>query len=69
MPDGAAYHIEEVVGTSSDGVTQAIEIGVAGAAQSGRKLDWFEVREIRGQIEGDKVAWYQVRMGVGYRAD
>ena len=69
MRDGATYHIEEVVGTSSEGVTQAIESGVAGAVAPGRKLDWFEVREIRGQIEGGNVAWYQVRMGVGYRAD
>jgi hypothetical protein len=69
MPEGATYHVEEVVGTSSEGVTEAIEIGVAGAASSGRRLDWFEVREIRGQIDEGKVAWYQVRMGVGYREE
>ncbi|MEX2280109.1 MAG: dodecin [Acidimicrobiia bacterium] len=69
MDNGTTYRIEEVVGTSSEGIEQAIVSGVADAGAAGRKLDWFEVREVRGQIEGGKVAWYQVRMGVGYRAE
>jgi len=69
MDKGTTYRIEEVVGTSSESIEQAIESGVADAGASGRKLDWFEVREVRGQIEDGKVAWFQVRMGVGYRAE
>ena len=67
MDSGTTYRIEEVVGTSSETIERAIEAGVADAAASSRKLDWFEVREIRGQITDGNVAWYQVRMGVGYR--
>lgn len=69
MDQGATYRIEEVVGTSSESVEQAIASGVADAGAPGRKLDWFEVREVRGQIAEGKVAWYQVRMGVGYRQE
>ena len=69
MDKGTTYRIEEVVGTSSESIEQAIESGVADAGAAGRKLDWFEVREVRGQIEDGKVAWFQVRMGVGYRPE
>ena len=42
---------------------------VPGAAYANMHTANFPSGEIRGQIEGNKVAWYQVRMGVGYRAD
>ena len=66
MEPGKTYQVTEVVGTSSEGIDQAIQQGVADAGTAGRKLDWFEVREVRGYIEDGKVGWYQVRMGVGY---
>ena len=61
------YKVIELVGTSSEGVTEAITEAVDKAAESIKGLDWFEVTQIRGQIENQKVAWYQVRMGIGYR--
>jgi dodecin len=67
MEPGKTYHLAEVVGTSSEGVDAAIRQGVADTAAAGRKLDWFEVREVRGHIDENQVAWFQVRMGVGYR--
>jgi len=32
-------------------------------------LDWFEVTEIRGEIENGAVAHYQVTMKVGFKLD
>ena len=63
------YKVTEIVGTSTDSVQQAIRNGIGRAAQTLRNLDWFEVTEIRGHIEGGEVAHFQVGMKVGFRLD
>ena len=42
------YRLSEVVGTSSEGIDQAIRNAVARANRTLRNLDWFQVSEIRG---------------------
>ena len=69
MAVGSTYKIVELVGSSDESVQQAIDGAIARAAQTIRNLDWFEVREIRGQIENGRASWYQVKMGVGVRVD
>lgn len=64
---GRTYKIIDLVGTSDIGVTEAINEAVNKAAESVRGLDWFEVTQIRGQIENQQVAWYQVAVKVGFR--
>ena len=61
------YKVIELVGSSSDGVQQAIENAVNRASQTLKNLDWFEVKEIRGNIQDGNVAWYQVKLGIGFR--
>jgi len=61
------YKVIELVGTSDTGVTEAINEAVSRAAQTIKGLDWFEVGEIRGQIENGKPAWYQVAVKIGFR--
>lgn len=63
------YRITEIVGTSPDGVTQAIDNGIARAGQTLRHLDWFEVLGIRGQIQGTDVSHYQVTLKLGFRLE
>lgn len=63
------YRVTEIVGTSPDGVDQAIRNGLHRAGQTLRHLDWFEITEIRGVIEGDRVAHYQVGLKVGFRLE
>ena len=63
------YGITEIVGTSNESVAQAIQNGVARAAQTVRNLDWFEVGTIRGHIEEDRVAHFQVQMKIGFRIE
>ncbi len=63
------YKIVELVGTSPDSIESAIQNAIHQAGEHDRHLDWFEVREIRGDISEGKVAWYQVKMGIGSRAE
>ena len=62
-----SYKVVELVGTSHEGLQQVIEGAVSRASQTLKNLDWFEVKEIRGNIQDGKIAWYQVKLGVGFR--
>jgi flavin-binding protein dodecin len=56
------YSISEIVGTSTEGVDDAVRNGIADAAKTLRNLDWFEVKEIRGHLENGQVAdWHSGR--------
>jgi flavin-binding protein dodecin len=68
MP-GHTYRVTEIVGSSSDGIDDAIRGAIARAAETLRGLDWFEVTEIRGHIDGDTVGHVQVGLKVGFRVD
>jgi len=63
------YRVTELVGTSTQGLDDAITHGVQRAAESLRHLDWFEVTEIRGQIVDGTVSHWQVGMKVGFRLE
>ena len=63
------YKSIELTGSSTEGVTQAIDRAIAKASQTLRGLDWFEVTEVRGHINDGKVGHYQVSMKVGFRMD
>ena len=63
------YVMNEIVGTSTDDVNNAIRNGIKRASQTLRNLDWFEVVEVRGAILDGEVAHYQVTMKVGFRLE
>jgi dodecin len=63
------YRVTEIVGTSPDGVEPAIRNAVARAGETLRNLDWFEVTQVRGQIEGSEIAHWQVGLKVGFRLE
>ncbi|MDR6504882.1 dodecin [Arthrobacter oryzae] len=63
------YSISEIVGTSNEGVDDAVRNGIAEAAKTLRNLDWFEVKEIRGHLEDGKVADWQVTIKLGFRLE
>ncbi len=67
MTSDHTYKVIELVGSSAEGLQQAIENAVSRASQSLQGLDWFEMKEIRGSIQDGKVAWYQVKLGIGGR--
>jgi flavin-binding protein dodecin len=63
------YSISEIVGTSTQGVDDAVRNGIAKASQTLRNLDWFEVKEIRGHLEDGQVADWQVTIKLGFRLE
>ena len=63
------YKITEVAGSSPEGLEAAIANAIARTAESVRNLRWFEVTEMRGQIEGDAVAHWQVTLKIGFTVE
>ncbi len=63
------YRVTEIVGTSKEGLNQAITNGISRAGDTLRHLDWFEVTEIRGHIADGEVQHFQVGMKVGFRLE
>ena len=63
------YRVTEIVGTSPEGIEPAIRGALHRAGQTLRHLDWFEVTQIRGQLEGSEIAHWQVGLKVGFRLE
>ncbi|MET8245012.1 MULTISPECIES: dodecin [unclassified Streptomyces] len=63
------YRVTEIVGSSHEGVDQAIRNAITRASQTLRNLDWFEVTQVRGQIENGQIEHYQVGLKVGFRIE
>ncbi|MCX5603065.1 dodecin [Streptomyces phaeochromogenes] len=63
------YRITEIVGSSHEGIDEAIRNGISRASQTLRNLDWFEVTQVRGQIEDGQIKHYQVGLKVGFRLE
>lgn len=61
------YALTEVVGTSRDGVDQAVRNAVKRAGETVENLDWFEVVGIRGYIRDGEVDHFQVTVKIGSR--
>jgi flavin-binding protein dodecin len=59
------YKIDEFVGTSPNGQDDAIRNAIKRAAETTRRLRWFEVKEARGQIVDGKISYWQVTLRVG----
>ena len=60
------YKIAEVVGTSEQSISKAIDNAVDKASGTLRNLGWFEVQQIRGDIRDGKVHRYQVTLKIGF---
>ncbi|MCF3129625.1 dodecin [Streptomyces olivochromogenes] len=63
------YRLTEIVGTSHEGVDEAIRNGISRANDTLRNLDWFEVTQVRGQIENGQIEHWQVCLKVGFRIE
>ncbi|MGA0061267.1 MAG: dodecin [Planctomycetota bacterium] len=65
----SVYKKIELVGSSREGVDDAIRRAVAKAGETLRNLDWFEVKEVRGWIDQGEVQHFQVTLQVGFRLE
>ena len=63
------YRVTEVVGTSPEGIDDAIRGAIKRASRTLRHLDWFEVTQIRGQVVDDDVEHFQVGLKLGFRLE
>jgi len=63
------YRVIEIVGSSSSTIEDAINHGLKRAGATVRHLDWFEIKEMRGQVNGDKVGYFQVTLKIGFRIE
>lgn len=63
------YGVSEVVGSSRESIEDAISNAISTASHTVRNLEWFQVSEIRGHIEGGSVGHYQVIIKLGFRYD
>jgi flavin-binding protein dodecin len=69
MQDDHVYKKLDLVGSSRDGIEDAIRTAVRRASKTMRNLDWFEVTEVRGWIKDGEVQHFQVGLRVGFRLD
>jgi flavin-binding protein dodecin len=60
------YKILELTGSSPTGIEDAVNSAIDKANESVRNMQWFEVVETRGHIQGGKVAHWQVTVKVGF---
>jgi flavin-binding protein dodecin len=67
MPD-KTYKIVDVVGVSSESMSDAVANAVNKARQTLRNLDWFEVKAVRGSIHAGELQ-YQVEVRIGFRLE
>ena len=60
------YKLIELVGSSTVGIEDAVQNAITKAGASVRNMRWFQVVETRGYIEGDKIAYWQVTIKIGF---
>lgn len=63
------YKRIDLTGTSTTSIEDAVQKAITKASQTLHGLRWFEVGEIRGDIENDKIAHWQVSLKVGFTLD
>jgi flavin-binding protein dodecin len=63
------YRLSEIVGSSPTSIDEAIRTAVRKASQTVRNIEWFQTEEIRGQVVDGDVAYFQVRMKIGFRVE
>lgn len=63
------YKILEITGSSSTGLQNAIEHAVNRAGETLHNLRWFEVTDIRGQLDGGRIDHWQTTLKIGFTLD
>jgi len=60
------YKLVELTGTSDQSIEQAVDNALKRASRTLRNLRWFEVINVRGDVDADKVRHWQVTVKVGF---
>jgi len=60
------YKKIEIVGSSPNGMEEAVHNALSRASKTIRNIRWFEVTETRGYVEDGKIEHWQVTLKVGF---
>ena len=60
------YKKIEIVGSSPNGLEEAVRNALSRASKTVRSMRWFEVTETRGYIDEGKIAHWQVTLKIGF---
>ena len=63
------YKKIEIVGSSPNGMEDAVRNALSRASKTIRNMRWFEVTETRGYVEDGKIAHWQVTLKIGFTLD
>ncbi|MDB5843955.1 MAG: hypothetical protein JWP79_1265 [Polaromonas sp.] len=63
------YKQLELTGSSSVSIEEAVSTAIAKAHETVRNIQWFNITETRGHVEGGKVAHWQVSLKIGFTLD
>ncbi|KAF1021072.1 MAG: Dodecin [Paracidovorax wautersii] len=63
------YKSIELTGSSTIGTDDAVQNAIERASETVRNIQWLQVIETRGHVEGGKVAHWQVTIKVGFTLD
>lgn len=63
------YKVVELVGTSQNSISEAVQNAISRASETLRNLGWFEVIQIRGGLENGTIKDYQVAVKAGFKLD
>lgn len=67
--DDHVYKLIELTGSSRTSIEDAIKNAVTKAGKTIRNMRWFQVVDTRGYIEGDRVAYWQVTLKIGFTVE
>ena len=60
------YKKIEIVGSSPNGMEEAVHNALSRASKTIRNMRWFEVTETRGYIDEGKIEHWQVTLKIGF---
>ncbi len=63
------YKKIELVGSSPNGIEDAVRNALARAGETVRNMRWFEIVETRGHIADGKIEHWQVTLKIGFTLD
>ena len=63
------YKKIEIVGSSPNGMEEAVHNALSRASKTIRNMRWFEVTETRGYIDDGKIEHWQVTLKIGFTLD
>jgi flavin-binding protein dodecin len=63
------YKYIDIVGVSSEGITEAVNDAVDEAAKSVKSLRWAEVGRVTLRIEDQKIQEYQAEVKIGFEVE